>query len=1150
MKAKRSEVQEDDHAEDGVMSDAAEEPVHPPASKPKAKKATKRPSKPNPQKPAKKKKKESDESKPLSTEELIQLKETEQQYHTSLLRMQIDELLQEVRLKDKRRKAIDEYLQEVSNLIEKIPQTSETDIMDQSWLPRSVKVPFLQVPYQVKGKFHFAPPTSIKVVGSYLMGTCIKPEINVDVAVTMPQEILQAKDNLNQRYLRKRALYLAHVAARLAQSEIFSTVRFAYMNGNHMKPVLLLRPQGKDEKMVTVRIHVCLPPGMFKVSRFSPNKNNVRSAWYLEDPSVTEAEGAGDPPTPHYNNSVLCDLAMEQHFHHLSACMSDFPGMKDGISVLKVWLRQRQLDKGYGGFNGFVVSMLVAYLLSRNKINKAMNGHQVLRNALQFLASTDLTDNGITMGKSTDTSLPSIEDFHQAFEVVFVDPLGVVNLCADMTAAKYKQVQFEAKESLRVLNDTNTNGFLLILMEPKPFVRTFDHVFHITQVAKLQKACKKMKLGNELLDRGGDYVSTALPFILSVLKKGQNQRALLVSHALPQKPEWDIAQEPAKHKDIGSLTLGLMLTPDFFSSILEKGPAADSPEAADFRSFWGDKSELRRFQDASICEAVVWPAESLEEKRRIPELLIRHLLHLHADLPECAISYAGNLLDCVLNKGKKVGTGEERMVSLIQSYDDLSRKLWSLDDLPLTVTAVQGTHPALRYTDVFPPVPVKPQWSFHKKSSDKKCLVPSLVKPCPAYVSPVKVICHIEGSGKWPQDKDAIKRVKAAFQIRLAELLKDQHDLLCKTTTTHTDVYKDGYVFRLQVAYHREPQFMKEFIAPDKMLKSCDTEESLRLELETIHLPHLTSTLHGLHQQLPAFGGTSRLAKRWISSQLLTDCISDECVDLLVAYLFLHPMPFTAPSSPQVGFLRFLTLLASHDWRNSPLIVNLNGELTDADLTEIQNYFTSARAELPVMFIATPKDRKVSVWTKEKPSAQFLQRLIILASESLVILEKQLMQPSESSDIKMIFRPPMDLYDVLIHLDPKHIPRHREAVDQPAKSFLRGLLKETAPVSDSRFPVVDYDPVQLYLSELRESYGEFALFFYDIHGGEVIGVIWNPSSFTPQPFKTTNVNGRIVDAKSNSLLLIPNVEAILEDFKILGEGLVKSITCQSERWNI
>lgn len=66
-------------------------------------------------------------------------------------------------------------------------------ITDQTWLPKGVKVPFLQVPFNVKGKFHFLPPDELSVVGSYLLGTCIKPEINVDVAVTMPRVSLDVK---------------------------------------------------------------------------------------------------------------------------------------------------------------------------------------------------------------------------------------------------------------------------------------------------------------------------------------------------------------------------------------------------------------------------------------------------------------------------------------------------------------------------------------------------------------------------------------------------------------------------------------------------------------------------------------------------------------------------------------------------------------------------------------------------------------------------------------------------------------------------------------------------------------------------------------------------------------------------------------------
>lgn len=49
-------------------------------------------------------------------------------------------------------------------------------------------------------------------------------------------------------------------------------------------------------------------------------------------------------------------------------------------------------------------------------------------------------------------------------------------------------------------------------------------------------------------------------------------------------------------------------------------------------------------------------------------------------------------------------TGEEESLLVVQSYDDLSRKLWQLEGLPLSITAVQGAHPALRYTQVHPHV--------------------------------------------------------------------------------------------------------------------------------------------------------------------------------------------------------------------------------------------------------------------------------------------------------------------------------------------------------------------------------------------------------------------------------------------------------------
>lgn len=137
------------------------------------------------------------------------------------------------------------------------------------------------------------------------------------------------------------------------------------------------------------------------------------------------------------------------------------------------------------------------------------------------------------------------------------------------------------------------------------------------------------------------------------------------------------------------------------------------------------------------------------------------------------------------------------------------------------------------------------------------------------------VVCHLEGSGQWPQDAEAIRRVRAAFQLRLAELLMQQHGLQCRATATHTDVLKvrlvqgretpaegwvlqadrylpshalfqqDGFVFRIRVAYQREPQILKEMRSPEGMISLRDTPASLRLEKDTKQLPLLTSALHG-----------------------------------------------------------------------------------------------------------------------------------------------------------------------------------------------------------------------------------------------------------------------------------------------------------------
>uniref|UniRef100_A0A665T8J3 Nucleolar protein 6 n=1 Tax=Echeneis naucrates TaxID=173247 RepID=A0A665T8J3_ECHNA len=364
------------------------------------------------------------------------------------------------------------------------------------------------------------------------------------------------------------------------------------------------------------------------------------------------------------------------------------------------------------------------------------------------------------------------------------------------------QLQHEASVSMQFWDNPTVDGFHSLLMTSKPMIRTSDHVFQLCELVKLQSSCKKLNLLSELMDHSGNYVQTALPFLLSLLQQGLGQRILLLTHSLSPDPEWSVDSEAPKHKAQPPLSFGLLLRPELAISVLERGPPADSPKAAEFRRLWGSRSELRRFQDGAITEAVVWEGESICQKRLVPKQIITHLLQLHADIPPSSLRYVGAMVDDVIRTGSEVSsTGEEESLQVVQSYDDLSRKLWRLEGLPLSITAVQGAHPVLRYTQVFPPVPLKLDYSFFEREKTSRSLIPKEDKPCPAYITPITVICHMEGSGKWPHDRLAIRHIRTAFHICLGELLKKHHNYTCRPCPTHLDVWKVFYLVCVDVPH-------------------------------------------------------------------------------------------------------------------------------------------------------------------------------------------------------------------------------------------------------------------------------------------------------------------------------------------------------------
>lgn len=199
-----------------------------------------------------------------------------------------------------------------------------------------------------------------------------------------------------------------------------------------------------------------------------------------------------------------------------------------------------------------------------------------------------------------------------------------------------------------------------------------------------------------------------------------NKRINFLMPLEEQTLSWRIDESPSDA--LQQLHLGIILNPDNAYEILDKGPESIDESASKFRAFWGEKAQLRRFQDGSITESVVWASanDDLAKKRMIVRSIVLYLLQHHYQLEEKDFEYIAGEFDLVytLTKSFKVDkinpkfniqqdtNAEALALHVIREFDDLTRKLNSLKDLPLEIVSISGISPVLRYCD---PQPVLPQ---------------------------------------------------------------------------------------------------------------------------------------------------------------------------------------------------------------------------------------------------------------------------------------------------------------------------------------------------------------------------------------------------------------------------------------------------------
>lgn len=400
--------------------------------------------------------------------ELNHLEETENLYHSNLFRMQIDELLKEV--KRPKQAVVDAWLKKFSKFVKSLPAIPEQSFEDIS-NKKTVCYPLLTKLQDVsKCLFEFVPPEEEPFVfGAQKFDTNLGESVlTVDIGVEMPFSLSKKDDYLNQRIMHKKAYYLQVIAENALNRPKLGTVKFNNFQSDPMRPVLELERVEENVKFI---VHVFMNKSSFKLNRFAPEKNNVRSYLALSEADLI-------CPTPHYNSNILFDLTLQKNEAFAEGFVGSQPNVQDAIVLLKIWLKQRHFDEGFYGFNGHLMTLFICHLLKIGKATIDMSSYQIIRMVWLNLSSSKWDTEGISLAASTlDVNKPSLEDFHKHFEVVFIDSSGYLNLAGNLSKDLYGRVKQESLRAIQCLDNKKSDSFNFLFMKKFPIFTQYDHIF-------------------------------------------------------------------------------------------------------------------------------------------------------------------------------------------------------------------------------------------------------------------------------------------------------------------------------------------------------------------------------------------------------------------------------------------------------------------------------------------------------------------------------------------------------------------------------------------------------------------------------------------------------------------------------------------------
>ncbi|KAK1287468.1 hypothetical protein QJS10_CPB19g00575 [Acorus calamus] len=1041
--------------------------------------------------------------------------------------LKVSELLNDVRLDPKTTSSVDSAVSAVRDAVGGIPD----QVVGADAAPGFIRD--LGVPPD-KVEFTFRRPGSIVVGGSYSIGSAAKPGFNVDLLVRMPKECFREKDFLNHRYHAKRCLYLTVIKKQLESCQDVRRIEWSTFQNEARKPVLLVHPVNVVEgSEFFIRI---IPTAtlMFDAGRLNLSRSNVRSL---------NEEGASQT-TPKYNNSILEDMLLEENMEFIKKAFLGRKELAEALLLLNIWARQRSSIYTHDCLNGFILSAIVAYLATGsggNRIHTSMNGMQIFRITLKFLATSNLLDKGISLQALSRHNVSEerklfrdMNKFRQSFDVVLRDSSGQYNLLFRMTRAAFLQLRDEVSCTLDCMEKCKDGGFEEIFITTIDFAAKFDFCMRVNL-----KGNSKVYTSGFCMD--AECWSTYKEEVRCLLERGLTDRVNSIRVIWNSTPsQWNVedgftgfGNEP--------LLIGILASShEKIFRVVDIGPdAEDKLEVIKFRKFWGEKAELRRFKDGVIAESTVWESEQ-SERHLIIQRITEHVLTRHLSiLKEDIVHIAGQLDFCLC-------LGAEDPISfsggLLEAFEVLSKRLRSVEDIPLKISSVQPLDSAFRSMAVFPP---QPHLLAEGKSNGRRST--KYISTC---IKSLEVMIQLEGSGSWPMDEVAIEKTKTAFLLKIGESLQNKWGMNCIASEDEVNVLMSGYAFCLRIMHERGLTVLRKHSVGNDQKKPV-----LSSDKELFVRGQHSSMINGLYGRFITYGPVVRLAKRWVTSHLFSDFLAEEAIELLVAYTFLNPFPFHAPCSRITGFLRFLRLLSDYDWNFSPLIVDINNDFTLKDKQEINEIFiisrktneVKAKEIEPAMFLATSYDKGSQAWTKFSPSSWVLKRIVSYARSSAALLTNLILRgQSGPYTWECLFRTPLNNYDAVILLHKEKLPFPQRllfpAEMNQGKKVIQGkaskdfqpymsVWRTNESLEEARNKLmVNFDPTRCFLEDLQTEFPDTFNVWYDSLGGDVVGLTWEKHGSKKRRRGEEEVDEPRRDPTD-----------VLKEVGLMGKGLVKSV---------